>query len=169
MIKPEVISYIKIERAKGTSDSAIRSNLLNNGWTEKDIAEGMSSLSESSTSNVPGSLTILSTELKEYQNKVKWNTFGVLLVVDLLIILVIRLFYGIWGVFGISIYTILIRILVIYLIASFSSHSTSKEDKTSTAVGKSVMKVIGTTVVVILVGTGILFASCLFLFLGSHT
>lgn len=167
MITPEIISYIKTERAKGTPDSVIKSNLLANGWSENDIVEAISSLSVSAMSGVPKPL-ISTSDLKEYRNKVKWTTFSVLIGIDILIILAFRLFSGIWGVFGISIYSILIRILVIYLIASFSAHSSSKEEKTSKAVGKSVMKVIGTILVVILVGAGIFFVGCLFLLSGSH-
>jgi hypothetical protein len=163
MITPEIISYIKAERAKNTPDPVIRSNLLANGWLDSNISEAMSSASALGVPGVPKPL-VSSADAKAHRRKVTKNTFITLLGIDILIIVAFKILYGTWGVYGISPTSAVVRVLVIYLIASFSAQGTSVQDSTPNAIGKRILKVFGTLLIVLLVGAGILFATCLFMF-----
>jgi hypothetical protein len=44
MINKDLLTYMESEISKGTPKNVIQSNLLSNGWNEKDIAEGLSSV-----------------------------------------------------------------------------------------------------------------------------
>ncbi len=162
MITPDVISYIRIERAKNTPDSTIKSNLLANGWTEQDYAEAMAALANPALSQVPNR-TATDAITKAYRNKVLWSTFFVLLVIDILLIGFFKIFYGTYGAFGLSPLSIILRILFILLVASLAARRSSIHDSQPKAVAKGVMNVIGSIIITIVVVFGIFFAGCLFL------
>src|SRR5574344_144482 len=44
MINQELLTYIENEIKKGTSKNIIQSNLLSNGWNERDVSEGFSNI-----------------------------------------------------------------------------------------------------------------------------
>ena len=158
MITPEIIAYVKLERSKNTSDSVIKSNLLANGWNESDIAEAMQSVS---LSGVPKP-SVNFVDLKKHRDKVLWTTFFVLLIVDVLIIAWFMLVQGTWGIFGISPASIVIRLLVIYLFSAFVARGSSTEEKTSKAVGKTILKILGTLFMFVGIAVGLFFAFCFF-------
>ncbi len=160
MITPEIISYIKAERAKNTPDSVIKSNLLANGWTESDIKEVMSPVN---LSGVPQP-SVQTTDLKAHKNKVIWTTFFVLVIIDVLIIAWFQSVQGTWGLFGISPTSIIIRLIVIYLISAFSARGSSVEEKTYKTVGRTIFKVIAAIILTIIIGIGLFYLYCLFAF-----
>ncbi len=53
MITQDLLNYIESEITKGTPQDIIKSNLLSNGWDEKDIAEGMINTQTKINNNVP--------------------------------------------------------------------------------------------------------------------
>lgn len=165
MITSDIVSYIKLERAKNTPDSVIKSNLIANGWTEKDISEAMAAIENPAASNMLTQASIAPT--KAYRRKVLWTTFFVLLGIDILIIIWFKITYGTYGVFGLSPLAIVLRILFILLVSSLASHRSKLEDTQSKAVAKNIMNVLGTIVLVIVISAGILFVGCLFLFSGG--
>ncbi len=167
MITPEIISYIKTERAKGTPDSLIASNLLANGWSESDIAEVMSSSSSLSDVSQP---LMTDASLKERKKKAVQTTFFLLFGLDILVILGFRLFYGTYGIFGISILSILLRVVVICFISSFATPRPLPGDKTSKTVGQTALNIIGRALLAILIAMSIFLGGCLFMMsLFSHS
>ncbi len=156
MITPEIISYIKAERAKNIPDSTIKSSLLSNGWSESDIAEAMSSITTSGTPQpLAGNM-----DIKEHRKKLLWTTFFVLIGFDAVIILIM----GGRGLFGVSPLSIGLRILVIYLISSFATRGSKPGENTTKTVASSIARIIGTVLLAILIIVGLFFAYCLFAF-----
>lgn len=149
MVTKEIFLYIQSERAKNTPDEVIKSSLIANGWSEKDVVAALSQ----------ASLVQPVLDAKAEKGKMLWTTFFSLLAVDLLLVLGIRFFYGRWGLFGISLISILVRVLVIYLISSFSVHGSTVGDKN---IVNSIFRVIATVIVVITIAVGIFFIYCLY-------
>ena len=166
MINPEIVSYIRTEKEKNAPDSLIRSNLLANGWTESDISEAIASLSmpAGSVSMTPS----LNIDLKEYRKKIKWTTFFTLLGIDILIIAVFEILYGISGVFGLTLSSIIGRIVVIYLVAAFAAKGASPEEKRSKAIVKGIGRVVASMAMAVMIGVGILWITCIFIISVSH-
>ena len=164
MITPDIVSYIKTERAKGTSDSLIHSNLLDNGWNERDIAEAVSALATNPSLNPATMLKtqINNAELKKHRNKRTWITFAVLALIDFIIIM----YMGGNGLFGVSPLSILIRIVVIYGIASFASLGSGQKKTAAWTVVDSIARVIATLFIAWIIIVGLLFLYCLFAFNG---
>jgi hypothetical protein len=157
MITPEVLTYIQTERAKGTPDAVIKSNLLANGWNDADITQALAPTG--SAAAVPA---ITGPALDAYRKKVLWSTFMMLAVIDLIIILISKLFLGSWGLFGISPLAILSRLLTIYCIASFTAHGSTTAKTSSRSI---IVKAIVSTLVIILIIAGTFFFLCLFMFM----
>lgn len=160
MITKELFSYVESERARNIPDSAIKSSLAANGWSEKDIAEAMSTgnhlgIMSQSTSFV---------SVKEQNKNTIWITFLVLLGVDVLLISLFKLFSGTWGLFGLSPLSILARVLIIYLIASFTSRGSSTEGSAIARAFKMVLRVFAAVMVVIIIMIGALYVYCVFAF-----
>lgn len=159
MVTPELISYIDNERANNTPDTTIKSNLLANGWTEADIAEAMpSTLAWGTTQQAPAS----NIDQKEHEKKLMWNTFFILVGLDVLTILLLKLSYGTYGIFGLSLPTIVVRLLIIYLISSFSVKGAPHGTSATKLAMRSIARIISSVVMFILIATGIIFAFCLF-------
>ena len=155
MITPEIISYIKTEKAKNTPDAAIRANLLSNGWNGADISEALASLS---VPGVPGAVQISAAGLKKYQTNRIWLTFFILALIDFMIIM----YLGGNGLFGVSPVSIVVRIIVIYAISYFTAKGSKPEASTAKAVASSVARVLGAIALAFIIGIGILFAYCYF-------
>jgi hypothetical protein len=79
MITQDLITYIRLERAKGTTDAVIRTNLASQGWTPTDIEEGINFIGGKPASTVQ---TVTSPDLKKYRRSRMWAIFIVVLVVN---------------------------------------------------------------------------------------
>ncbi len=160
MITPEIIAYIKAEKAKNTADDLIKTNLLDNGWHEQDIAEAMVALKTDPTYAalplVADPVTLAN--LKKYRNKRTWITFTILAVTDIMIIL----YMGGRGVFGISPLSIIMRIIVIYGIASFASIGSKEKKSTLHTTIDIIARSIASVAIAIMIIFGVLFLYCLF-------
>lgn len=155
-IPPEIVSYIESERSRGTSDTAIKSNLLANGWSDKEVADAMRS----------GTIPAIDTSVKKYRNGLTWNIFSALVALDALIIIVSHMVWGIYGIFGISLYSILIRLFVIYVVSLFAARGAKVETKKSKAVINGVARALSAVLMAVFIGAGVIFVGCLFIFSG---
>jgi len=158
MITPEIFDYIKSERAKNTPDEEIKKKLTGNGWKDSDIAEAMS----------PSAVAVSKEELNKIKNKLLGQTFVILLGIDLLLIVLFKVFRGTYGLFGISPMSILVRIVVILLIALFSVQGSTK-NPTPGKITLNIFRIIGTILVAILLALGIFFIYCLILVSSYHS
>lgn len=179
MFTPEIVSYIKTERAKGTPDAAIKASLAANGWNEADITEATAQAAlpttdpnmPASQANNPASVPFVPTEAGKAQaKKAMWTTFFTLIGADALIIILMKAFVGQYGVFGIGIVAVVVRLLVIYVYSYFTTRPLPKAEKKyepPRTLGQKILKGIGTAILFILIAAGIVFVGCLFLLGGA--
>lgn len=74
MITPELVTYIKNERAKGLADDTIKAALLSQGWTEADFREAVDTIMGIKVNTAQVSKGA-SPELKAYRRQKKWIIF----------------------------------------------------------------------------------------------
>ena len=157
MITPEILSYIATEQGRGTAPEIIRSNLLANGWSENDINEAISSIPASSATN-KSEVKEIYDDLRKHRNKRKWIIFGILILIDFIIIMIM----GGQGLFGISPISIVVRVLVIYGIASFSTVGSSPKQSKTMTVFDSIARTLAAFFLFVGISIGVLFLFCLF-------
>ncbi len=155
MLTPEIIAYIKSEREKKTPDSTIRSSLLANGWTDRDIDEGFSPKAKP---------TVEGKKTSGHKQKRVWITFAILAAMDFTLIM----YMNGQGVFGVSPISIIIRLVVIYGIASFAAIGSKEKPTTAQFVIDSIARTIAAIFIVFLIAIGIFFAYCFFAFNGTR-
>ena len=165
MITPEILSYIKNERAKGTPEPLIRSNLLDNGWHETDITEAVSSLTLNPNS-IPATINpVASAELNQYRKKTRLIVFCVLTLIDIFYL------YSI-GVLRLStlsqapasyIFTYLfINLCIAYGISYIATRNSKPKGNQFVEIGTIIAKIIGAIILTIVILIGIIFALCVF-------
>ncbi|MEN9912605.1 MAG: hypothetical protein RLY66_13 [Candidatus Parcubacteria bacterium] len=76
MITPELIAYIKSERAKGIDDKVIKATIVSQGWLANDFDEAVLSMTGISKKlSEP-----VTPEVEKYRKDKKWFTFAVLMI-----------------------------------------------------------------------------------------
>ncbi len=173
MITPEIIAYIKVERAKGTPDALIHSNLLDNGWHEQDITEAISALAVNPSADVVtiSKSKIPSLEVQQYRRKVKWITFFILAAVDLFYLYYMGMFNRAVFYQGATTYIILsysfISLCIAYAIAAIATRSSSPQKNAAQEVVTIFAKIVGSIILGIAILVGIIFAICMFTGFGN--
>jgi len=94
MINQDLLNYIENEIARGTPKNIIQSNLLSNGWNEKDIAEAFSNVALKNHSNLtPPSVNNNIKSLPKYK-KTKMQKLILLIFIAAIIYFVFNFFNG---------------------------------------------------------------------------
>lgn len=156
MISPEIITYIKSEKAKNVSESIIKSNLISNGWTANDVEEAFASLSTPISTTSPISINI---EHSAYQKKIKFTIFIILSSLFFLSIITslftLKLNYSIQILF-----TSLVDILIAYVSAAIVSKGARPKDAKWKNVLDLIIRLIGASFIFIFIFLTIAFATC---------
>jgi hypothetical protein len=162
MITPEIISYIKTERAKNIPDATIKANLLANGWNEKDIAEAIATPLTSAGQTPSKTGRPITSELKRYQKKQKWITFAGGMILYFLFN------SSLLGSGGTSSVILLIPgVLIMYLSAYIVTRGSEPQDKKWKEIAFIIIRIIGAEAITLLIAFAIAFAACL-VSLNSH-
>lgn len=164
MITPEIVSYIKAEKAKGTGDETIRANLLNNGWKQEDINEAMASLAgaDGAPANHAEPITPeMIRALKQYRSKLRLVIFAALAIITIIFFIVNGYFSSGADNIGGAIFFIILMLLVSYGIASIAVLGTSPRHNLALEIVGIIAKIIGAVVLLIVLLYGLLFLFCL--------
>ena len=175
MITPELISYIKIERSKGSFDQIIKTTLLTQGWTEEDVIEAMSvvdgnDVTLGASGNVPVPPTSpsrntqidiqkpLTAEELERLQKIKRIAFALSIAFSLILVFwyMTNQFLDIYG------WTIIGFVCLIFFATAYSVGTPPGRFDNRSGFG-IVAGILFKVVISILVGLGVLFGGCVIL------
>lgn len=152
MVTTEIISYIKTERARGVSDSTIKSTLSASGWSEKDISDAMVTL----VAPMAG--------VKEYERKVKWIIFAVW--IALYVLMIMPLIFSILSsppfLLVATVWAFLATYIASYVVAKGSEPNT----KGIKEIMSFIMRIIGAGAFIFILTFPLLFVGCLFVLQG---
>ena len=166
MITPELLSYIRSEKAWGVSDEKIKAAVISQGWNAGDYEEATIELSKppAEQKKMP-----VSPEIKEYRRRMTWTVFGLLMIVP--VVFSFSMFGSAFSSPSAS-WSGLAPTLIMYLVAIvlggyLSARFVASAVKPSDETWKEVLKVIGLTflgyILFIFIGGVIFFVTCLFL------
>lgn len=167
MVTPELITYIKLERSKGTADALIKANLASQGWSGIDFDEAVYAIDNGGVIQPKGKQ--VAPELKTYRSNYKWLLFAVGTVTAFGILFGTSGFNLGTASFGaISLLAVASAVIAVYVSAYVISGMMKPQTSLIANILYFIVNLILTIVLSYILGFGIFFVLCIFVgFTGS--